>query len=209
MRVTQAILPLMRARGYGRIAFTSSSTAWAPVPFMSLYAAAKAATSSYAECLDKETRSVGDIRCVAFECGGFPTHLGQPREKDNKAAANDAAVNQEDASASSGSAAAAYGPLFGELVGKFASDPAGHMPGDVARASARIVDVVKQEGMAAGRPWAVRVALGSDGLWWARRRCEEQLVLAAAWEDVSRSTDQDGQEPAAPRDMPKFTTVLE
>jgi short-subunit dehydrogenase len=83
MHVTKAILPYFRAQGNGRIGFTSSSTAWAPLPFMSHYAASKAALSAYVEGLHKEIRSLG-IQCVAFECGGFPTHLGQPREEQLK-----------------------------------------------------------------------------------------------------------------------------
>ena len=195
MRVTQAALPLFRAQGHGRIAFTSSSTAWAPLPFMSHYAASKAAVSAYVDALDVELRPLG-IRCVAFECGGFPTHLGQPREAD------------QGSFGAGGPAVSAYGPLFGDLVGLFMSNPTGHMPGDVAKASARIVDVMKREGFAAGRPWSVRIALGSDGMGSARQKCSEMLTILDRWEDLSSSTDREGQEIVANKETFKFTTIL-
>jgi NAD(P)-dependent dehydrogenase (short-subunit alcohol dehydrogenase family) len=196
MHVTQAILPFFRTQGNGRIGFTSSSTAWAPLPFMSHYAASKAALSVYVESLHKEVRPLG-IQCVALECGGFPTHLGQPRDADTAGFG------------SVGPAVAAYGPLFGELVRMFAADPMAHMPGDLAKAAARIVDILKREGMAAGRPWAVRVTLGSDGMQSVKQKCEEQLKLVDAWKDVSLSTNRDGQGPVASKEMLKFTSILE
>jgi len=196
MRVTQAAVPLFRAQGHGRIAFTSSSTAWTALPFLSHYAASKAAVSAYADALDVELRPLG-IRCVAFECGGFPTHLGQPRGD-----AGDAGFG------AAGPAVSAYGPLFGELVGLFATNPMGHMPGDVAKAAAGVVDVVKREGVAAGRPWSVRIALGSDGMGSARQKCQEMLIVLERWEDLSKSTDRVGQEIVANKEMFKFTTIL-
>ncbi|KAL2072905.1 hypothetical protein VTL71DRAFT_12248 [Oculimacula yallundae] len=200
MRVTQAILPLLRAQGHGTIGYTSSSTAWTPLPFMSHYAASKAALSAYVEGLHKEIRPLG-LRCVAFECGGFPTHLGQPREAAHEV------VKEE--TGGLGPAIPEYGPLFYELMGVFAANPMAHMPGDVAKAATRILDVIKQEGSVAGRPWAVRVALGSDGMGSAKQKCHEQLKLLDVWKDISSSTDREGQEIVANKELFKFTTILE
>jgi short-subunit dehydrogenase len=196
MHVTKAILPYFRAQGHGRIGFTSSSTAWAPLPFMSHYAASKAALSSYVEALHKEVRSLG-IQCVAFECGGFPTHLGRPRE------ASQAAFG------STGPAVASYGPLFGELVGMFAADPMAYMPGDLAKAATAIVDVITRKDVAARQPWAVRIALGSDGMASVKQKCEEQLKLVDGWKDISCSTDRDSQGYLVSKEMLKFTSILE
>ncbi|KAJ4171095.1 hypothetical protein NW754_007239 [Fusarium falciforme] len=197
IRVTQAILPLFRAQGNGCIAFTSSGSAWTPFPFMSLYAASKAAMSSWVDALHKEVRPLG-IRCVSFELGGFPTNLGQPREP------SDAGFG------ANGPAIEAYTPLFTSLVTKFATNPEVHMPGDVTKGANAIVDVVKGEGLAAGKTWAVRVALGSDGLGLARQRCEEQLKLIDAWEDLSSSTDREGADGSLTnKERFEFTTILE
>lgn len=163
---------------------------------MSHYAASKAALSAYVESLHKEVRPLG-IRCVAFECGGFPTNLGQPRD------------SSQAGFGSAGPAVDDYKPLFGSLVSKFATNPMAHMPGDVTKAAGRIVDIVTREQVASGKPWPVRVALGSDGLGSSKQRCEEQLKLAEIWEDVSRSTDRDGvQGSVANVEMFEFTTVL-
>ncbi|KAH6689857.1 hypothetical protein F5X68DRAFT_268156 [Plectosphaerella plurivora] len=197
LRVTQAFLPLLREQGHGCIAFTSSSVLWAPLPFMSHYAASKAALSTYVESLDKETRGLG-IRFVAFECGGFPTNLGQPRD------------SSQAAFGSLGPSISAYAPLFGALMSKFATNPMVHMPGDVGKAAVAIVDVVKREGLAAGKPWAVRVALGSDGLGSAKQRSEEQIALGKRWGSLSTSTDREvSHGPGANEEMFELTTVLE
>jgi short-subunit dehydrogenase len=167
MRVTQAILPLFRAQSHGTIGFTSSSTAWAPLHFMSHYVASKAALSTHVESLHKEGRP-RDIQCVAFECGGFPAHLGQSRQKG------------ESDFGSGGPTINTYGSLFGKTIGKMMANPMVHMPGDLGKAVARIVDVHRKEGLAARRPWAVCVSLGSDGMGSAKQRSEEQLKLLNA-----------------------------
>ncbi|KAK3346604.1 hypothetical protein B0T25DRAFT_552410 [Lasiosphaeria hispida] len=179
MHVTAAILPLLRAQGHGVVAFTSSSTAWTPLPFMSHYAASKAALSAYVESLRKELQPFG-IDTVAFECGGCLTHLGQPRSE------GAAAFGSE------GTSVSAYGPGLMALGGMFASDPMAFMPGDPRKVAAGMVDVVKREGLAAGKPWAVRVILGSDAYDSIKQKAAEILTLADGWKDVSYATDRDG-----------------
>lgn len=196
LHVTNAILPHLRGQGSGCIAFTSSSTVWAMLPFMSHYSASKAALSAFVESFAKEVRPLG-IRCVAFECGGFPTNLGQSREPSTEAFG------------SAGPAIEAYGPLFSSLVGKFMTNPTAHMPGDISKAAAAIYGIVTKQGVAGEKPWAVRVALGSDGMGSAKQRCSEQLALIDRWEDVSLSTDRDGADGSiANKELFEFTTVL-
>lgn len=196
MRLTQAILPHLRAQGSGIVAFTSSSTAWTHTPFLSHYAASKAALSAYVETLHKEVKPLG-IKCVAFESGAFPTHLGQPREEGATGFGN------------TGPGVDAYGPLFGELMGTFGGDPMGHMPGDVAKAATAIVDVVRKEGRAEGKAWATHIALGTDGMEAARQKCREILEITEQWKELSESTDREGQEHVATKRLFKFTTILE
>ncbi|KAF4466238.1 3-oxoacyl-(acyl-carrier-) reductase [Fusarium albosuccineum] len=196
MRVTQAILPLLRAQGHGCIAFTSSGTAWAAIPFMTLYASSKAALSSYAEGLHKEVRPLG-IRCVAFECGGFPTSLGQPR--DSSAGFG-----------SIGSAIEGYATPLNSLLTKMMKNAMDLMPGDLSKAATTIGDVVKRENLAAGKPRAVRVAIGSDGTGWAQQKCEEMQKLLKDWKDISRSTDRDGTTGAEALEvMHEYITIVE
>ena len=66
IRVTKAVLPIMRRQGSGRIVNISSVMGLIPAPFMALYAASKHAVEGYSESLDHEIRGSG-IRVVLVE----------------------------------------------------------------------------------------------------------------------------------------------
>ena len=66
MRVVNAVLPSMRARGAGRIVNISSVLGLAPGPYLAHYAATKHALEGYSEALDHEVRGFG-IRVVLVE----------------------------------------------------------------------------------------------------------------------------------------------
>lgn len=67
-RVTNAVLPVMRARKRGRIINMSSILGLIPAPFNAFYAASKHAIEGYSESLDHEVREYG-IRVVLVEPG--------------------------------------------------------------------------------------------------------------------------------------------
>ena len=64
VRVTNAVLPLMRARGAGKVLVMSSSGGEATVPFAGYYCATKHALEAYAEALRLELRSLGVTAAV-------------------------------------------------------------------------------------------------------------------------------------------------
>jgi NAD(P)-dependent dehydrogenase (short-subunit alcohol dehydrogenase family) len=66
IRVTKAVLPIMRRQRAGRIVNISSVMGLIPAPFMALYAASKHAVEGYSESLDHEIRGSG-IRVVLVE----------------------------------------------------------------------------------------------------------------------------------------------
>src|SRR5918994_7573514 len=66
IRVTKAVLPIMRRQGAGRIVNISSVMGLIPAPFMALYGASKHAVEGYSESLDHEIRGSG-IRVVLVE----------------------------------------------------------------------------------------------------------------------------------------------
>ena len=66
IRMTNAVLPILRRQGSGRIVNISSVLGLIPAPFMALYAATKHALEGYSESLDHEIRSAG-IRVVLVE----------------------------------------------------------------------------------------------------------------------------------------------
>ncbi|PKS06123.1 hypothetical protein jhhlp_007440 [Lomentospora prolificans] len=164
----------------GTIAFTGAGPVWAPLPFLSHYAASKAALTIFGEALSKEV-SAFDIRCVVFGPGGFVSQLGVPR----KGSAEGFAVYQP--------AIDDYKPLFREMMKVFATEIGPNIPGDVNKLSECIVDSVKGEGLFAGRPSELRVILGPDSLSLIQQKCREQLKLVDEGEPISLSTDSPSQ----------------
>jgi short-subunit dehydrogenase len=68
LRVTNAVLPIMRRQGTGRIINMSSILGLIPAPYGALYASTKHAIEGYSESLDHELRMLG-IRVVLVEPG--------------------------------------------------------------------------------------------------------------------------------------------
>src|SRR5947208_15911694 len=81
IRMTNAVLPHMRANGGGRIVNVSSSLGLIRAPYMAVYAATKHAIEGYSESLDHEVREHG-IRVLlvepAYTRTGFDTNALQP-----------------------------------------------------------------------------------------------------------------------------------
>jgi NAD(P)-dependent dehydrogenase (short-subunit alcohol dehydrogenase family) len=175
LHMTRAILPFFRQRGSGTITFTASNQLWGNMPYTTYYNMTKWTNSSLAESLHKEVSSLG-IRCVAFECGGVATRLFQPREKDKVASVNPNPIE-------------AYVPGFTAASRDLAEW--GMPPGDPAKVAKAMADVVRGEGMAAGRVWSSRIALGSDSLRWWKIKRQQEAVVMERWEDVTLSTDRD------------------
>lgn len=66
VRVTNAVLPIMRAQGHGRILNVGSVMGLIPGPFGAYFAASKHAIEGYSESLDHEVRAFG-IRVAVIE----------------------------------------------------------------------------------------------------------------------------------------------
>ncbi len=66
VRVTNAVLPIMRQQGHGRILTTGSVLGLIPGPFGAYYSASKHAIEGYSESLDHEVRTFG-IRVAVIE----------------------------------------------------------------------------------------------------------------------------------------------
>lgn len=199
MQVTKAILPYLRTQGSGTIAFTSSSTCWTSLPFMSHYSSSKAALSQYVECLRKEVSPMG-IRCVAFESGGMPTHLGQPRG-DTTTTTTESFGNQD-------ATIAAYQAGLVSLGGMFMSDPMAFMPGDLNKVSHLIIDIVKGEGLAHGKKLPARVLFGSDAYESVTQKLNESLAVFRDWRDLAYSTDRDGYDHVTNTEYLKAVSIL-
>jgi short-subunit dehydrogenase len=66
VRVTNAVLPIMRAQRDGRILNIGSAGGLAPMPYMAYYSATKHALEGYSESLDHEVREFG-VRVAVIE----------------------------------------------------------------------------------------------------------------------------------------------
>lgn len=84
VRMTRAVLPLMRQQGAGRIINISSVLGFLPMPYGALYSATKHAVEGYSESLDHELRTQGIRVCLiepAYTKTGFDTNMLQPDAK--------------------------------------------------------------------------------------------------------------------------------
>lgn len=94
VRMTNAVLPILRQQGGGRIINISSVVGFLPSPFAAFYAASKHAVEGYSESLDHEVRPFG-IRVLlvepAFTRTDIDGHAVQPDQPlDTYAAARQA-----------------------------------------------------------------------------------------------------------------------
>ena len=82
VRLTQAVLPLMRKNGRGKIVMLSSVNGLMPTPFQSAYVAAKHGLEGFSECLLLETKAHG-VQVMLVEPGD---HAGGAQEYRRQAA---------------------------------------------------------------------------------------------------------------------------
>ncbi len=76
IRMVNAVLPAMRARGAGRIVNIGSVAGLVPVPYGGIYCASKHAVEGYSRSLDLEVRQFG-IRVTVVEPNFMRTGLGR------------------------------------------------------------------------------------------------------------------------------------
>ncbi|KAJ7182745.1 hypothetical protein C8R43DRAFT_967969 [Mycena crocata] len=171
---TTACLPYLRAQKSGTIVMVGSRSVWKPeIPGLGLYAASKAAVHSLAETLTVEVAPLG-VRVLLIEPGASRTEAysqaTQRYHMQNVIADYDAmrALSME---------------RFGAVGGKEKGDP--------AKAMEAVVDVVRGEGVARGRPWPGRLVLGEDAESDVRAKCKKVLDGMDEWSDVVRGVSFD------------------
>jgi len=76
LRMSQAVLPVMREQGFGRIANIGSVVGFLPAPYQAIYAASKHTLEGYSESLDHEVRRFG-VRVSVIEPGFTRTSISQ------------------------------------------------------------------------------------------------------------------------------------
>ncbi|KAJ6545517.1 hypothetical protein B0H19DRAFT_1266940 [Mycena capillaripes] len=171
MDVVSASLPYLRAQKAGTIVIVGSRSAWKPeLPGIGPYAASKAAVQALAETLTVEVAPLG-VRVLLVEPGAFRTNIS------GNAYFNDNTI-------------ADYNPLRAVSAARFGS-LLGTEQGDPAKAMEAVVDVVRGEGRARGRPWPGRLVLGEDAENDVRAKCKRVLDIVEEWSDVVRGVNFD------------------
>lgn len=165
MAVTYAVLPHMRRRESGTIVITGSRSAFAnEFPSVGTYAASKAAVHTLGESLATELRPFS-IRVLILQPGSFRTDCIMYPNFAEKKIKDYQEVDQK---------TRAY---FGTLNGK--------QPNDPDRGMDIVVDVVRGEGRAAGKPFPLWLALGADAVRDIRAKTNRIIESLDVYQDLS------------------------
>jgi len=168
MNITTAALPYLRKSKDGRMVVIGSRSAWiAETPSLGPYASSKAALHALTETLKTELSSF-NIRVVLVEPSAFRTE-GMHRQEFFTA-----------------NPIAEYDELRAACIARFKSFPEA-VTGDPDKAAEAIVDVVRGEGVAKGRPWPEYLFLGEDAEVGVREKCAKVLKVLDEWLDVTRN----------------------
>ncbi|KAL0947911.1 hypothetical protein HGRIS_010545 [Hohenbuehelia grisea] len=145
----------------------SSRTSWDPARGLGLYASSKAAVRVFSEALAQEV-SPFSVRVLIAEPAAFltpgipgpamPLYTGNPIPD--------------------------YEELRSEVQASFVAFNA-TSSGDPAKAMDRVVDVVRGEGVAAGRPWPLYLMLGKRADSAIREKTSKLLETLDEWKDVT------------------------
>ncbi|PVH71971.1 NAD(P)-binding protein [Cadophora sp. DSE1049] len=169
--VTTALLPHLRSRRTGRIAFVNSIFSLSTAAAIAPYSASKHALSAYTMTLHEEV-----AQFVSFDVGFFRTPI-LSGEKLKRGVGKIADIED-------------YKPMIkgwmerGEQID-------GSQPGDPKLGVSRMVDVLRGEGLAKDKPLPLRLPIGNDAVEIVRGKCEEMLSVVEGWKELSASTDYD------------------
>ncbi|KAJ7444571.1 hypothetical protein B0H11DRAFT_1825279 [Mycena galericulata] len=172
MDVAAASLPFLRAQKAGTMVIVGSRSAWkTELPGIGAYAASKAAVHALAETLAIEVAPLG-VRVLLVAPGAFRTGISNTTYHTENPLAD-------------------YDKLRALSLERF-NALHGTEKGDPAKAMEVVVDVVRGEGVARGRPWPGTLVLGEDAENDLRAKTKRALDNLDAWSDVIRGVSLDG-----------------
>lgn len=170
MNITRAILPKLRVKGKGTLLYISSQAAWHGDPSAAAYCSSKFALEGAVECLAKE---------LAIFAPGLQVLIVEPGYFRTKAFENILHIEPH----------VPYYAQFNTAVRQVEAATVGNEPGNSEKGVARMIDLVKGTGAAAGRTVPLRVPLGSDSWGRIKAKCEETIKICNEWEELAKSTD--------------------
>ncbi|KAF9560040.1 short chain dehydrogenase [Agrocybe pediades] len=170
LNVTRAFLPYMREKRTGTIVWMGSLGGWKSTPYAGLYSTTKWALRGISETLHEEISPLG-LRSICIDFGYFRTSFLQTEQRAPKV---ERISDYREVGQRVEAALQAYN---------------GKQPGDPKKGVELVLDLVRGEGEAAGRPLPVGIAFGSDAYNVAKTASEQALARLEEWKDVSFSTD--------------------
>jgi len=217
VKVTNTVIPHMRATGEGMILFIGSRSGWKTgLPLLGLYSSSKAALHAIIDTYATELAHFG-IKVIGVHPGGFRTNAVRTEEYNKKletkesitaGLGSEASVALEGPKAEMGKLATrvfqpnspdytppadrpdAYKDL-NEMAGKYLLSRAGMEQGDPEKAADVMIELVRGTGPFALGPLPRWVPLGSDCITDIRAKCTSVLEDINKLEAVSVSTDFD------------------
>lgn len=172
LAVTRSILPYMRARRSGVIAFMGSIGGWAGSTGGGLYCASKFALVGISEALRDEVRHLG-IKVTIIEPGYFRTNfLGSGAKMTVQKVIED------------------LKPVMEPLRQTFGAYD-GRQPGDPVKGARVIVEALTGTGRCVGRELPARLVLGRDAVGMAEGVLEGERKVLEEWKDLVVTTDFD------------------
>ncbi|KAK1477717.1 hypothetical protein CTAM01_15102 [Colletotrichum tamarilloi] len=159
---------------------------------------AKGALTMFVESLQRETAHLG-IKAVIFEPGGVNTAINDKNED----------KPQSEGPPPGFPTIADYQGLYGEAMGKIATEVFPNLPSSVDKLPPVIWDVIKGQGLAANKAFPIRVPIGVDSVEVIRQKCQEQLRLCDEWEKAALSTARDGVTQIPNEYMMKKLSILD
>lgn len=173
LKVTKAVLPIMREQGSGIVAFLGSIGGIQGYPSATAYSVTKFALESLTECLQGEFAALfnNSVRFIIFEPGYFRTEVFSSTNIVHLPAKLPEYQG------------------FTEMAGQRQRQVYHNENGDPMKGVARMIDVLTSTGMAAGKDLPLRMPLGTDALECVRNKCRATLQICDEWEDFIVSTD--------------------
>ncbi|KAG6818670.1 hypothetical protein H0H93_002997 [Arthromyces matolae] len=170
LNVCRAFLPYMRARKSGTIIFIGSIGGWRSLANAGLYATTKFALRGISLSLHDEISPLG-LRSICTEFGYFRTPL---LDTDHRAPQISRIPD--------------YKPITDKANASLEKYNL-KQPGDPKKGVEVMIDVVRGEGQAKGKPFPTVLELGSDCYTSTKAVCENMLTSLEEWKEVTFSTD--------------------
>ncbi|KAJ7491212.1 hypothetical protein FB451DRAFT_1336938 [Mycena latifolia] len=172
MDVTNAALPYLRAQKEGTVVIIGSRSAWVPEIPARPYASAKAAVHALAEGYSGELAHL-NIRVLLVEPSAFRTGMAKAAGFMDGLVRTDGIADYDQPRNATLNFFKNFGPPSGDPV----------------KAMEAVVDVVRGEGVAAGRPWPTYLVLGRDAEKAILAKTDKLRSHIEEWSDVVRGVE--------------------